>query len=75
MPDTLEFLTLQEVADLLRVDARTVHRWIAAGRLVSYLPGKERLIKRADLDAFIESTREAPGRRGRKVGAKSEAEA
>lgn len=73
MPEKPEFLTIQEVADLLRVDVRTVHRWIEAGRLITYLPGRVRLIKRADFDAFVESTRDAPGRRGEKVGGKSEA--
>jgi excisionase family DNA binding protein len=58
------FVTLQQVADLFHVDVRSVHRWITAGRFPTYKPGKERLVKQDDLDAFIESVKDAPGRRG-----------
>lgn len=58
------FWTLQEVASLTRVSPRAVHRWIRDGRLVTYKPGKERLVKVEDLEAFLESVKDAPGRRG-----------
>jgi excisionase family DNA binding protein len=66
-----EFMTFAEIAELLGVAPRSVHRWAAEGRFVTYKPGKERLVKRADFDAFIESTREAPGRRGTRPGRKA----
>lgn len=33
----------------------SLRHWIAAGRLPSYRPGRKRLIKRAELLAFIET--------------------
>ena len=64
-PEAPEFLTVEEVAALLRVEPGSVRRWFATGRLASYKFGKLRLVRRPDLEAFIASCREAPGRRGR----------
>ena len=36
---TERLLTIQEVADYLRVSSATVRRWTRAGRLASYRPG------------------------------------
>jgi len=60
-----EWLTFQMIADELHVSVGSVHRWAAEGRFPTYKPGKERLVKREDLDAFVDSTREEPGRRDR----------
>lgn len=60
-----DWLTFQMIADELHVSVGSVHRWAAEGRFPTYKPGKERLVKREDLDAFVESTREEPGRRDR----------
>jgi excisionase family DNA binding protein len=63
-----EWLTVDEVATLFRVNIETVRRWIRAGELPALNLGGPRSgyrIKRADLDTFITShysaTRKAAG--------------
>jgi excisionase family DNA binding protein len=52
MPD--EFLTVQEVAELLRVNQQTVRNWIERGQLRALRVGTRRVrVRRSDLDAFI----------------------
>ena len=48
-------LTIEEVAEILRVHTRTVTRYIEAGRLKASKLGVWR-IKQSDLDAFLEET-------------------
>jgi len=53
-----EWLTVDEVAAIFRVNIETVRRWIRAGELPALNLGGPRSgyrIKRADLDAFIAS--------------------
>jgi excisionase family DNA binding protein len=52
-----DFMTVQEVADLLRVTSWTVRQWINGGRLRASRPPETRgwLIKRADAVAFAEA--------------------
>jgi excisionase family DNA binding protein len=51
MPD--EFLTVAEVAELLKLNQQTVRNWIDAGKLLATRAGNRRVsIARADLDAF-----------------------
>jgi excisionase family DNA binding protein len=54
-PDQL--LTAQEVVDELQgiVTVRTVTNWCAAGRLRARRAGKKWLIRRADLESFLDS--------------------
>jgi excisionase family DNA binding protein len=52
-----ELLTVQEVAKHLKVDEKTVRRWIINGDLVAINLGKGYRIYRSDLDAFIEKRR------------------
>lgn len=56
MPDRSdEFLTIQEVAELLKVNPQTVYNWIDRGEISAVRLGKRRVrIRQADLDAFIE---------------------
>ena len=56
--DRLEFLTIAEVAERLRVVTRTVRRWIAAGDLVAYRFGGAVRIAWVDLQAFVALHRE-----------------
>lgn len=49
------FLFLSEVSEYTRAPLSTVRHWIATGRLPSVRLGKHRLVRREDLDAFIES--------------------
>ena len=48
-----DLLLLEEVATLARVSAETVRYWIKRGRLASIRPGRRRMIRREDLEAFL----------------------
>jgi excisionase family DNA binding protein len=60
MDDT--FLTTEEVLDYLQVNLRTVYRLIKAGKIPAVRVGRQWRVKRADLDAWLESqgTRKRP---------------
>jgi excisionase family DNA binding protein len=47
------YLLLKEIAEETRTPLSTVRHWIATGKLPSVRPGRRRLVKRADLDAFL----------------------
>jgi excisionase family DNA binding protein len=47
------YLLLEEIAEETRTPLSTVRHWIAQGKLPSVRPGRRRLVKRADLDAFM----------------------
>ena len=47
------FLTVAEVADLLRVSSMTVYRLIEAGELRALRVGKSFRIEEEDLEAFL----------------------
>lgn len=48
-----ELLTVDEAAELLRVTAQTVRRWVAEGRLPALRLGRAHRIPRAHLTARI----------------------
>ncbi len=49
-----EFLTVAEIAELLRLNQQTVRNWIDAGDLPAVRVGKRRVrVLQSDLDAFI----------------------
>jgi excisionase family DNA binding protein len=48
-----DMLTVKEVAKELRVDQKTVRRWIDRGELVAIDIGREYRIRRSALDDFI----------------------
>lgn len=50
----IKILTVQEVADLLRLHRSTVSRFAQSGELDSYLIGTRRLFKESDVLAFFE---------------------
>jgi excisionase family DNA binding protein len=52
---TERYFSLGEVADRLGVSDQTVRRWVKAGELPAYKPGKEWRIKDSDLDSFLET--------------------
>jgi excisionase family DNA binding protein len=54
------FLTVSEIADLLRVAERTVRRWIKVGDLVAHKIGGAVRISEADLETFLASRRRVP---------------
>ena len=49
-----DILLIPEVARVARASESTVRWWIATGRLRSFRPGRRRLIRRSDLESFIE---------------------
>lgn len=52
---TNKILTVQEVANILRVHRSTVSRYSKSGELRSYLIGNRRLFKEIDVWAFFEN--------------------
>ena len=50
-----KLLTIEEVAEILRVSARSVNRYIVSGKLKASKIGWWR-IKQSDLDEFLEKT-------------------
>jgi excisionase family DNA binding protein len=50
----IKILTVQEVADLLKVHRSTVSRFAQSGELDSYLIGTRRLFKESDVLTFFE---------------------
>ena len=52
---TDKFLTIEEVAKILRVSTRSVNRYIVSGKLKASKIGWWR-IKQSDLDKFLEET-------------------
>jgi len=50
-----KLLTIEEVAEILRVSSRSVNRYIESGRLKASKLGVWR-IKRSDLNRFLEET-------------------
>jgi excisionase family DNA binding protein len=53
MPTFEEFLTVDEVADLARVSAKTVRRWEKTGRLPSVRIGAVLRFRRVDVDRLL----------------------
>jgi excisionase family DNA binding protein len=47
------FLFIEEIAEETRTPPSTVRHWIATGKLASVRPGRRRLVRRSDLDAFL----------------------
>ncbi|MDQ4074738.1 MAG: helix-turn-helix domain-containing protein [Chloroflexota bacterium] len=57
-PDTILY-TVQEVADILKVDPRTVYRYINQGQLDAVrLSARKTRVRRKDLLTFIDRARE-----------------
>ena len=54
MEETAKILTIQEVADFLRVHRSTISRYAQSGELRSYLIGNRRLFKDSDVWQFFE---------------------
>jgi len=56
----LEWLTLQQIADELKLHIETVREWVRTKRLIAYRVGRDYRVKRADLDRFLEERRTTP---------------
>jgi excisionase family DNA binding protein len=53
-PQATKILTVQEVAEILRVHRSTISRYAVAGELRSYLIGNRRVFRDSDVWAFFE---------------------
>ncbi len=58
------FYSLEEVAERLGISERTVRRWIKAGDLPAYQPGREYRIRSTDLEEFLEQRKVRPEENG-----------
>jgi len=56
----LEWLTLQDIADELKLHIETVREWVRTKRLTAYRVGRDYRVKRADLDKSLEERRTKP---------------
>lgn len=56
-PEPKEFLTPQEVAEILRVSVYTVRRWIKEGDLPAYKVGRSWRIEEDELGRWMEGQR------------------
>ncbi len=55
-PERSRFLTVAEVAALLRVSTMTVYRLIKAGQLAAVRVGKSYRVREDDVDRYLAST-------------------
>lgn len=53
------YLTVNQVAEILRLNPQTIRNWINAGKLPALHIGRRVRINREDLDAFIATFRPA----------------
>lgn len=52
--EPVDFLSPKQIADLLKVHAETVYRWIRDGKLPAVEVGQQYRVRRADLNTFLE---------------------
>ena len=55
--ETLNFLDIKEVADMLDKHTRTIRRWVQNGDLTAYKIGGKYHFKQKDLEKFIEDSK------------------
>lgn len=68
--DNDQFLTVKEVAQRLRLSTKTIHRWIAAGKLQGYWAGSDRAgwrIRASDVDTVLQPQRPVDQPRQRRL--------
>jgi excisionase family DNA binding protein len=63
-----EFLTVAEVAELLKLNQQTVRNWIDAGSLPALKVGRRVRIRRSDLERKLEEGRTTPAPPARSAG-------
>lgn len=69
-----EFLTVAEVAELLKLNQQTVRNWIDHGSLPAVRVGRRVRIRRSDLERVIENGSTRAGKAGSPDGAPSAAD-
>ena len=60
MAETDEFMTVAEVAAILKLNQQTVRNWIDAGTLPAVRIGRRVRIKRSDFDRVVEASYSGP---------------
>lgn len=48
-----EYLSIDDIAKMLKVTYLTVYRWVKSEKLKSYQAGRQHRIKTSDLDIFL----------------------
>jgi excisionase family DNA binding protein len=63
--DNTDWLTVEDIYEVLgrRVPMDTIRSWIRTKRLPAYKPGRAYLVKRDDLEKFIQESRTMPDER------------
>lgn len=61
MADQIRWMSTRETADRLGITLRTLYRFIDEGQIAAYKLGRVIRLKEADVEAFIEGARIAPG--------------
>ena len=56
----MRYLLVDEAAHIARCAPSTIRYWIRVGRLPSTRPGRRRLIRRDDLESFLEQPDHRP---------------
>ena len=56
-----DLLTLQEVADYLRISMVSCHGWVKDGKLPAIRVGREWRVRQSDLDSWMDSNRNTEG--------------
>jgi excisionase family DNA binding protein len=56
MPEADDFMTVAEVASVLKLNQQTVRNWIDAGKLPALHVGLRVRIRRADFDQLLEAS-------------------
>ncbi len=51
----MEWMTVEEVAQYLKVSKTTVYRWTEEGKLKKYKAGRGNRYKKIDIDQYMES--------------------
>ena len=49
------FMTVYEIADLLRVEPLTIYRYIRSKKLIAYKLGKDYRVQKKDFEAFLKN--------------------
>jgi excisionase family DNA binding protein len=52
-----EYLTIKDIAQQLKMDEKTIRRWVKDGKLPAISLGGKYRIARSDLNAFLDSKR------------------
>jgi len=52
-----KYYTIQEIADILKVDYMTIYRWIRAGKLEAYQVQRQYRIREVDFEKFMEASK------------------